>query len=331
MDDFIAGLNDRARELVWSLDKRYQAWASQLSVFFQDLAFSESTFTGRPGDKFYQLSSSVNPVNMHSPWLFWEMFEELDDDYFLRIAEAGAFWSLSAVVTDHLVDGQSENPPLATLFQQKLLQNSLSCFREIFPSSSPFWGSLERYETIYTEGLGVEAYAQKHPESLTYNTFVKSAKAKASSMLVTIAAYAEASDQPYLLKPIEKSIQYCALAGQLYDDFLDWQEDRLNGHITWVLLELMRNGERNDETGFPSQTSGDNQVRDWKDLDILKDVVNRFAQAEEAVKELNCPGWKRFLSVYRELVLKEQKASAARHIRNLLSPVIGDKGMHRNE
>ena len=144
-------------------------------------------------------------------------------------------------------------------------------------------------------------------------------------MLVTIAAYAEASGQPYLLKPIEESIQYCALAGQLYDDILDWQEDRLNGHITWVLLELMRGGDRNAESDFPSLTSGDNQVRGWKDLVILNDVVNRFSQAEEAIKELNCPGWKRFLSGYRELVLKEQRASAARHLRNLLSPVIGEK------
>ena len=77
---------------------------------------------------------------MHSPWLFWDLFEKLDDDFFLRIAEAGAFWSLSAVVIDHLVDGQSENPPLATLFQQKLLQKSLSCFREIFPIVVPFLG-----------------------------------------------------------------------------------------------------------------------------------------------------------------------------------------------
>ena len=318
MDGFISDLNDRARQLVMALDERYQEWVDQLPAFFRDLASAESTYSGRPGGRFYQLSSSVNPVNMHSPWLFWDLFASLDDDQFLNIAEAGAFWSLSAIVLDHLVDRQIENPPLGALFQLCLLQRSRALFREIFPLNSQFWLSMARYEAWYTWSLGVEVDAQQHPEEFTYEFFAESAQAKASTMLVTISAFSEATGQLQLLEPIEKSIRFLALAGQLYDDLVDWKLDLRNGHVTWVSRQFLPGSDWKPDGGSAAQQVEENLEENWQDLDILKDVASRFDQAEEAVRGINCPAWLKFIGGYREIILRDQRARAARYLRKVL-------------
>lgn len=324
MDDFITSLDERPRQLVFSLDERYLAWAGQLPAVFQELALAESTFTGRAGHRLSRLSSSVNPVNMHSPWLFWKLFEGLDDEAFLNIAEAGAFWSLSAIVLDHLVDGQSEKPAQGLLFQHILLQRSRSCFREIFQLASPFWSYFDLCERQYLDALGSESFTQLYPEKLTYEAFEQTARAKAATMLVSISALVEASCQPSLLPPIEKSIQCCALAGQLYDDLLDWPSDLDHGHMTWALMQLVPEITTGRDAIPGIETLRTRVHSEGLDLHMMKAVLNQFAEAEGAVQELDCPGWKVFLKDYREIVRRDQRASAADFLQRALSPAIAE-------
>ncbi len=322
MKKFSLSLNIRAENLLQALDIRYNRWVDQLPSFFKELAIAESTFTGRSGEELFQVSTSLNPLNARSPWLFWDLFQELENEKFLNIAEAGAFISLSTVVLDHLVDQQSVNPALTTLFQGKLYQHGHSTFQEIFPNNSNFWESFHRYETDYYWALGVEVEAQTNPTIFTDETFVQSAKFKASPMLITIAALTEASGLSNLLEYIERSIQFCAVAGQLHDDILDCAPDLDNGHITRVLLQLLQGTEWKNDKRMPIEGLQSIIDKEWIDLVIFKEVIHWFDEAKQAVDGLNCPGWMRYLEEYQKIASGHQMACAANHLIHEFLPVV---------
>ncbi len=323
MDKFRLTLEPRAQNLLQLLEMRYFRWAEQLPDFYRQMALAEGTFTGRSGTGEFHISRSLNPLNARSPWLFWDLFSGLKDETFLDAAEAGAFSSLSTVVLDHLVDGQYSNPGLPTLFQGKLRQQGQSKLRRLFPADSTFWKLFERYDEQYSWALGLEAETQIHPHLLTNKAFIDSAMAKASPMLITLAAFTAISNQPELQTQIEKSLGACAVAGQLHDDLLDWRADYENRHLTWFLLQLLTAEEWKSEKPIPLSELEERNFKERRDLAVFGETIGWFDQAIDTTREINCPGWLRYLEEYRSIAVEHQRACAAYHLKRALFPVIG--------
>jgi len=227
------------------------------------------------------------------------------------------------VVLDHLVDGQYSNPGLAVLFQLILRQMGQSKLCSLFPVSSSFWMFFDRYDKQYSWALGLEVETQIHPHLLTDKAFIDSAMAKASPMLITLAAFTAISNQPELQAQIEKSLSACAVAGQLHDDLLDWRADYDNGHLTWFLRQLLSAEEWMSDKSVPlSELEERNFVR-RRDLAVFGEAIGWFDKAIEAIRDINCPGWLRYLEEYRNIAAKHQRACAAYHLKQALFPVLG--------
>ncbi|OGO31702.1 MAG: hypothetical protein A2Z16_10205 [Chloroflexi bacterium RBG_16_54_18] len=322
MDKFSLSLEPRAELMIHALERRYLTWAGQLPVFYRKMALAESTFTGREGAGKFQISRTLNPLNARSPWLFWDLFSKLEDELFLDAAEAGAFNSLSTVVLDHLVDGQYSSPGMIALFQGKLFQKGQSKFRLLFPADSIFWQDFDHYNDQYSWALGLEAETQNHPHILPNKAFIDSATAKASPMLITLAAFTAISNQPELQGPIEKSLGACAVAGQLHDDLLDWRADYENRHLTWFLLQLLSAEEWKSEKPIPLSELEERNFEDKRDLVVFGETIGWFDKAKEAIRAINCQGWQRYLEEYRSIAVEHQRACAAYHLKRVLFPAL---------
>ena len=169
----------------------------------------------------------------------------------------------------------------------------------------------------------MEAQTQDLPHLLTNKAFIESAMAKASPMLITLAAFTAISNQPALQTPIEKSLGACAVAGQLHDDLLDWRADYENRHLTWFLLQLLSAEEWKSEEPIPLSELEERNFVLRRDLAVFRETIGWFDKAIEAIREIYCPGWLRYLEEYRSIAAEHQRACAAHHLSRVLFPAIG--------
>jgi hypothetical protein len=315
-------INSRADSLLNALDERYFRFAHQLPGHLQEIALSESSYEGVPGEKPFRSMTNFNPLITCTAWLFWETFHQLDDDLFLDIAEAGAFFGQASVLIDHLVDGEVPRPAPIILFRQSVYEHAVSVLRGVFPQNSPFWGQFDRLSLTYLSSLGAEVETQEHPEKLTYMNFTSFAGGKVSPMVITIAALAEASSKSSLLDPIETSLRSSYVAGQIHDDILDWEKDLNERHLTYVLTQLFESGEYTSQKWPLSEVVAEAVNTSWKDVDLFKLALEWFNRAFEAVDEIACQGWKDYLNEYKGVAVEHQKGAVAQHLQRTLIPLL---------
>ena len=306
--------DSRAQELLSALDTRYFSFMDRLSPALQEIGLAESTYIGEEASGLFRGVKSFNPLITCTPWLFWELFSGLDGEDFVNISEAGLCLALASVVMDHLVDEQVGGPGLMLLFHQALYEHGISRYREIFPFPSSFWAQFDRLSREYTTSLGEEVGAQSNPSGFDFDTFARSASGKVSPMAITIAALAEATGEPELLGPIEKSMRHSYLAGQIHDDILDWRSDLQERHITYFLTCLAPpNAFKGDEWSSKGAFELINS-KEWMDVNKFRLVLEWFNRAIEAVQGIECPGWLDYLQEYRRVAEQHQKAALARHL-----------------
>ena len=312
----------RAARLLESLDARYFEFANDLPSPLRDVALMESTIVGQPIDKPFQGPSKINPLIACTPWLFWDTFSELSDETFLCISEAGAFIALASVIMDHLVDGQATWPEAMTLLHHALYDRGVAGYRGIFPPTSTFWNNFDRLTKEYLSALGAEIAAQSEPEQFTLESFLAFAGGKVSPMTTTIAALSEASDQPFVVEPVETSFRHSFVAGQIHDDVLDWRSDINDRHLTFFLTRLAP-PEKWQAVEWPSVNELEvNNDSDWVDVDYFDLVIKHFDRCIEVVEGIQCDGWIKYLVEYKGVAEEHQRAAVARHLLRVLEPVI---------
>lgn len=325
MNNFIANVeaigSGRAVHLFHALEGRYRSFASRLPPPLDGLAWQQAAFLGTADDIPFEGIASLNPVLAGTPWLFWDLFHQLEDEKLLDIAEAGMFYVLASVVLDHSIDGQFPLPEAVTLFHQTLYGAAWERYRLVFPSSSPFWAHFDRLAAEHLCGLAMEVASQNDPKQLTVENFPIMPHGKVAPIVTTIAALAEASGQPALLAPVEDSLKYIAVASQLLDDIGDWQDDLAVRHLTHFLAGLAPS-----ETwaAGPWPNAETLQARidaDWLDIDALGEVKRSLELAIEAVEGYHCPGWVEYVQGYWARADRHQSRFIARHLHRALQPV----------
>ena len=285
----------------------------QLPQPMRDLARSKRAFRDfQPEILEGDLSSSQDPAA--SPWLFWDTFCCLEDDTFLKLAEAGAVLYLSSIVLDHLVDGHLEESGAMALLYKALHDHGVSTLQDTFPRTSEFWAHYKRLNAEHLRGLAAEVEARAKPKQFTRENMIVMAQGKVCPGVVTIAAMAEASDQQDVLRPIEKSLKSLAVASQLIDDVQDWQYDVEVGHLTYFLACLVPvDGWVAEE--WPSFEELQQCINDeWVDVDHWREAMHWHDRSIESVYDTFCPTWTDHVHDKRTGANKHLEVAIARHL-----------------
>jgi len=322
------GLPDdpRAVALFAQLEARFSAYAGRLPPPLCDLAVRQSTYLGAPVDEASAGIAGLNPVLAGTPWLFWETFQGLDDDSFVAIAEAGAYFVLASIILDHLVDGQTERPETVALFHQALYEAGVAGYRAVLPSPSRFWGHFDRLATSHLEGIAAELDSQSGRDRVDGESFRAMAHGKVSPVVVTVAALAEASGQPEVLNPIEASLQHIAVASQLLDDIGDWRDDVQSGHLTFYLSQVAGPGAWSDSQR-PSLEDLEARIDGgWEDVKHMREVSHWLDKSLAAVEDLRCAGWVAYVEGYQTQADDHLTGFIARHILRAVRPLAEAQG-----
>jgi hypothetical protein len=311
----------RAVSLFNALEERYRSFAIHLPSPLDGLARRRAAFLGAAGNEPFEEIAGLNPVLVGTPWLFWDLFHELEDEILLGIAEAGMCHVLASVILDHSVDGQFPLPEAVTLFHQALYAAAWQRYRILFPSSSPFWGHFDRLAAEHLQGLSLEVATQTDARLLTAENFPTMPYGKVAPIVTTIAALSEASGQPALLPFIEDSLKHIAVASQLLDDVGDWRDDLAGRHLTHFLTGLAPPETWEAEPWPTAETLQANIDAEWLDIDALTNVKQSLDLAIAAVKEVDCPAWVEYVHGYWERADGHQSRFVARHLYQALQPV----------
>jgi hypothetical protein len=312
----------RASKLLVQLDARYFLFVKTLPPNLQKLALLKRTFTGVQGEETFQGLSSMNPGLTCTPWMFWDLTRDLDDERFLRISEAGGLLVLASVLMDHLSDHQVEEPGEIQLLRQACFEAGTSILREEYHTSSEFWGYFDRLNSEHLEGLAEEIAARKAPEDYSFDRFIHMVRRKFSPIVVTMAAFCSALGKEEVLGPIETSIKDLAVASQLLDDLGDWKDDIGDRHLTYYLSILVPDDNWKAEE-WPSVEELQQQIDDnWVDIKYLKIVIEWLDKSLTATQDLKFNSWNDYLNGYKVLAEEHLKRATAYHLYHVIDPLI---------
>ncbi len=266
--------------------------------------------------------SVMNPGITCTPWLFWDMTQDLDDSTFLALAEAGGWIVLASVLLDHLADGQAGESGATALLGRSLRHAGLRRFRQAIPATSTFWAHLRRLDQDHIMALSLEAQARARPATFSQRDFIRMARGKFAPIAVAMAAILTTLGREERLGPVERSIRDLAVASQLLDDLGDWQEDLAAGRLTYFLSRLAPPACW-AERPWPSPAEIQQAIdASWQDLEHL-DLVESWLQGSlQAVEGLVCPAWKAYLVGYRSLARQHAARLAARHLMRAIEPLL---------
>jgi len=311
----------RALELFEDLNQRFFDFIDSLPSPLNSLARDRSTFLGSHEDGEFQGVPDLNPVLASTPWLFWESFNELPDEDFLNIAEAGTMFVLASILLDHLVDGQAEPPEEVSLLHQAFYSHGVRTYRAVFPSNSHFWDHFDRLARDHVAGLAKELETQRSSEDIDLQSLQKMAYGKVSPIITTIAAMVEALGTHGLLEPIETSLKHIAVASQMLDDVGDWQHDIGVGHRTYYLSHVAAKVGRGEGDGLVDEIQEAIDA-EWADVEHLKLVIQWLDDSAHAVQGVACPGWLEYVEGYRQLSDEHLTTAIARHLVRKLGPMM---------
>jgi hypothetical protein len=304
----------RARRLFDRLEEDFQRYLVQLPPGLDWLAWERGTYHGDNNPQRFDGLAGLNPVLVSTPWLFWELFLVLEDEPFVQLSEAGAFFVLASVVLDHLVDGQTNTPGLLSLYHQALYSQGMAIYRQAIPPASSFWEHFDRLATEHLTGLTTEVAVQSRPGDYSFETLKIVAHGKVAPIVTALAGMCAVSGQMAIFAPIEASLKHISIASQLLDDIGDWQVDVQNRHLTYFLA-LLKPPEAWTRAEWPDieklQQSLDGG---WIDVTQLKRVMQGLNQAMEAVQGLNCPAWVRYVDGYRSITDGHLERCIKRHL-----------------
>jgi hypothetical protein len=307
----------RARTLLADLDARLLGFLGSLPETLASRALRRSTFVGGPPEARLTSLATLNPLIACSPWLFWEAFGSLPDGVFVEAAVAGAALSLSSGIMDKLADGEAPQPGVFSLLSEALRLHAWAGFRTLFPAADSFWAEFQRLSETYWKALAEESELQRHPAGFTEDAFTRVSAGKVSPIVVTLAAMAHLSEHPDLLPPMEQSLRWTFVAGQLHDDILDWETDVASGHVTHFIRQL--NGDDGRSPEGITQRARQARARSWADVDMFKQVLHYYGLARDAVRVLDCPTWGLYLTWHEQRARRDQISAAAAHLERILS------------
>ncbi len=321
--DLTAGISAAERLLAYP-DAAYWRFVDRQPASLARLASLASTFDGQPGGERFAGISGINPLIGATPLLFKEAL--LADDEWSPAcdlaAEGGAFLVLAYVVLDHILDGQSDAPGLASLLHQALLEHGVRRLHEALPADNPFWRHYDRLMAAHRAGLAREAAALADPGALDEDAFEALATAKILPSLVTLAALTELLDRRNILPMLEQSLTRAILSGQLHDDVGDWRDDLAARHFTFF---LSRQGEPAEWQApvWPSPEAIEVRLtQTWDDVNQVNRALAWLDEARDATADLGCEAWHAYLLAGRAKLDRHLTQLTAARLRDALAPLL---------
>ena len=315
-------LDARASSLLQLLNQRYLGFVNELPDPLKRVALNRETYMGEEFLGSFSGPGEMNPFMTCTPWLFWETFQVLEDDLFLDIAEAGAYYALAMVVMDHLVDGHYDQRESIAVFHQALHERSHACFRRIFAHEVAFWDEFARFSNLHLDGLSAELNSREGPELIDEDTFKRISRGKVSPIAVTILALSIASDQAELIKPIFQSLCAVAFGTQMLDDIGDWQDDIETEHWTYFNALVSMSHRRDGSIARTIDECCDFIEREWLDIIYLDQVIAWLGEGLTPIKHIACKGWKSYIYYYLDFAQEKRDLAASKRALAIIEPLV---------
>ena len=144
---------------------------------------------------------------------------------------------------------------------------------------------------------------------------------KVSPVVITCAAMVMAMERVELLKTLDATLKHIFIAGQLYDDALDWRFDLADGHVTYFLTQfLIEDGIGSFKLPDEAEvlTSMDSN---WQDVEHLKQALAGYRQALGVVDGLACHAWKALVEEYISMTETHRLELIHFHVMKKLSQI----------
>ena len=212
----------------------YQAEIRQRASVFAPL--TQSYFDARADESF------VIPLNSHVPVLLSEVFGELDQDKVKEITIGHLYLDTFTQVLDDIADKNERSDEQIHLSHLLLLEG----LRRLQSAISFSPDVVEKMQLVVEDTMAAERSLWSHKQlAQPYSALDYQIMGRRGGILRCAAhAYGACASRPELVPAVEQALLSGALAVQLVDDLLDWQDD-LNDHIytsplVGALLSLRR-------------------------------------------------------------------------------------------
>lgn len=186
---------------------------------------------------------------------------ELPPESMNKLSLANVFVMLYYFIQDDIMDSakgeHTEKLPLANLFHMQFL----SIYREMFPSSSPFWTYYETYVTEWSEAVTNEQHSDYFHEDISKVAKKASPVKNASTGALLLA------NQAHLIPVVTAAIEQTLVTLQMLDDWADWEEDLEEGSYNCLLASLRNQLQLSTESTLsPEMVKRQLYVHDFLDI-----------------------------------------------------------------
>ena len=159
---------------------------------------------------------------------------ELPAEEFNKLSLANVFVMLYYFIQDDIMDAakgeHTSKLPLANLFHIQFL----SIYRELFPSSSPFWSYYETYILEWSKSVTNELQSDYF-----HNDKMQIAK-KASPVKNASTGALLLANQAQLIPAVTAAVEQTLVTLQMLDDWADWEEDLEEGSYNCLLASIRK-------------------------------------------------------------------------------------------
>ena len=313
--------NERGKQLYEAYQHRYFEFIDQLPLTLRRAAQEDRTFLGAPTKKKFTGFAGVNPIYTGIPWLFWELFCELDDARFLDLAAAGGYFALASILLDHLIDQQVQQPTTTLLLARAFDHEGGRLLRKEFSSTAQFWDDFDRLFAEFLSALSLEQDIQLDPRKLAIENHLAMAQGKMCPMVIAVAALSSLTAQKDLLGRVELSLKYTFAAGQFHDDALDLEMDVSNEHATFLISQLtppaVLEAQRRPTW---EEVLAENEAA-WLDVTHLESALTWYGKAVDVLGGLRCASWRAYLAQYTATARQHRKHFLSQHIVNKMKKI----------
>ncbi len=300
------------------LDRWYFTFAIGLPPPLNILALDRQLFMGKGESKSISSLQDIYPLATWLPWLFNEAFPRVAEADLLDISEAGTLLILGLLLHDPYLDGQLPPHPAIPLLHQQLHSAALRQFHRLFEAQSPFWSYFDHYLGQYTTALLREMEHRGRVAAYSVEMMYEIGSGKiALFKAVTTALAVQAKAERYISQ-LEAAVDALGAAMQLADDIEDWAEDYQRKNYTLPLTRVIPSEQ------WPTPTLSIEEIGQRLEDSIIlerlvKQVIEWFHQALDAVAELHCPGWVEFIETYLARAERYQRSLVAKKLLKIMS------------
>lgn len=200
-------------------------------------------------------------------------------------------------ILDNFEDREFSNPNLLVV-RDVFMNEYHDILSSLFYRESQFWEKYQRYLAEYIESCIWEQNMMISAEDPLSESSLKYIGNRGGFLKPVVTAIALAAGRPEDVTSLEEMMQHLFVAMNVYDDFVDWEDDLERRTITTFLCSAMKWG------GVDALDKL--SVKDVRTFVFVSSELNRLFEisikhiweAQESIKELQCPYMKAYIDIF---------------------------------